>query len=163
MFAFLFSLALQVRPDSFSLQSLVSGNWTSDSNNQLHTLFFIPIKTVHHYQALLNNKFVDIYIKSNATADVIYENFNFSINVKILDSKYRYAFAQIDSDFYIEFFLDSIDYVSVTLIKISKKEIVEWVFKRPLPQLNKKEKIMIGTFLFCCFTFSFYGLKKCFY
>lgn len=155
---FLVFLSSQLEKEKpFIIQHYIAGNWSSKSNNQLHTLYFIPISNIKHYQALLNDKFLDIYINSLLSIQVIFEKFNFSLNFKKIGS-YFYANSKIEENYFIDVFIYSRDVVDISFINSTKSEILTWTFQRPIPQITTKDKFVVISFFSGAFILIIYGI-----
>ncbi|OHS98332.1 hypothetical protein TRFO_08902 [Tritrichomonas foetus] len=158
LFGFFHLLLCKPKDETFVVQRYIAGNWTTDSNNQIHTFYFIPIQNVNHYQALLNDKFLDIYIKSFSSVDISYMNYNFTLNFQNTNTRNPYAIAQIEPGYLIDVFIYTKDIIDVSLINETKNEIVVWTFKRPIPQLTRKDKFVLLSFFSCIIILVLYAI-----
>lgn len=155
---FLIFLSRQSKKEKpFIIQRYISGNWSSRSNNQLHILYFIPISNNQHYQALLNDKFLDIYVNSFTSIQVFFCKFNFSLNFRQIRS-YFYANYQIEENFFIDVFIYSKDVIDVSFTNSTNGDIITWTFQRPIPQLTRKDKIITTSFFLGVFVLIIYGI-----
>lgn len=139
------------------IQQYIAGNWSSRSNNQLRTLYFIPISSIQHYQALLNDKFLDIYVKSLLSVQVVYDKYNFSLNFRKVKSHLS-AVAQIEPHFFIDVFTYSRDVIDIVFTNLTKVDMMTWTFQRPIPQLTTKDKLVVTIFFSCIFVLIIYSI-----
>ena len=148
-FFFIFLSSQSNKENRHAIQQYIAGNWSSRSNDQLHTLYFIPISNIHHYQALLNDKFLDIYVNSLLSIKVVYDKYSFSLDFKQIGS-YIYANQKIEDNFFIDVFAYSKDVVDISFA-------ITWTFQRPIPQLTTKDKFVVSAFFFSIFILIMYG------
>lgn len=163
MFSFLCFLFFRRRQNIKPyINQFIAGNWSSRSNNEYRVLYFIPITNIQHYQALLNDQFLDIYITSNSSVNVSYDKYNFTLALKDINS-HIFGSTRIAPNLVLEIFFFSQHVVEISIADTSKRSISSWIFQRPLPQPTTKDYLtaffFFGSILvFLCYAFC---MKKC--
>jgi hypothetical protein len=127
----LFPGCVASQPTKFSLRSIVPGNWSSSSNGEFRVLYFVPLFGLGHYQALLNDKFLDIFIRSPTSAGVTYAGYNFSFEIDNPMDTHPTAFAKVSDALWLDICLVSGSAVEVSIADVTNKRILSWAFTRP--------------------------------
>jgi hypothetical protein len=149
------------QPTKFSLRSIVPGNWSTSSNGEFRVLYFVPLFGVGHYQALLNDKFLDIFIHSPTRARVTYEGYNFSLEIDNPIDSHPTSFAQISDSLWLDVCFLSRSAIEVSIADVVNKRILSWGFARPrlrpitLLDQVKAVGLLIGVLFFAKMTFGY--------
>lgn len=133
---------------SFSLSSVVSGNWSTHDLNTFTVLYFIRIPYNLHFQSLLLDKFLDIYITSPVSARIEYQEFNFTIEIKEPNSLHPYGYTQINDKLSLDLFFITRDAAQVSIIDKDSMKIYTYGWIRPeITQITYKEWIRVIGFI----------------
>jgi hypothetical protein len=115
----------------FSLRSIVSGNWSTSSNGQFRVLYFVPVHGKGHFQALLNDKFLDVFVTSLTSARVTYQQYNFTVNIENPLDDHPSAFSRVTESIFIDICLLSKSALDISIIDTSEGRISSWSVIRP--------------------------------
>jgi hypothetical protein len=118
-------------PQGFSLRSIVAGNWSTSSGGRLRVLYFVPVHGIGHFQALLNDRFLDIFIASQTSARVLYGQYNFTISVSDPEGPHPTALAEIADSLFVDICLLSNSAFELALIDARAQTVTGWSFIRP--------------------------------
>jgi hypothetical protein len=127
----LFAISASAAPPRFSLRLIVAGNWSTSSGAQLRVFYFVPVHGIGHFQALLNDKFLDIFITSQTSARVVYEQYNFTFDVSDPEGPHPTAFAEIADSLFVDVCLLSRSAFELALIDSKAQTIAGYSFIRP--------------------------------
>lgn len=153
----LFPIFLFSQPKEFNARSIVAGNWSTSSNSQFHVLYFIPIKGFGHFQALLNDKFLDIWILSKTTVRVTYEALNFTLSISHTDGPHPFGSTQLSKREFLDVAFVSRSAIGISVVDIEIGSITHWGVIRPRPTMaSLSDTVKVAGFL----ALSFYLFKK---
>ena len=93
----------------FSLTEIVNGNWSIKGQHEFYIAYFVRIirkqQNEKLFQALLNDHFFNIFIKSNEEIRVEFMKYNFTVHIKNSENdRYATCLAKIDDSLYVDIF-----------------------------------------------------------
>ena len=139
---------------TFSLAGIVSGNWSCMNNNDNRVLFFVNLG-FRKYQALLNDKFLDVNITNSSAANIAWDSYNFSINFQNYSTNHYFGFAKISENLILNIEFQSRKACEVVLVDSYSRTINSWVYaKIQLPEATFLDFIKVFAFGFLIFYLS---------
>jgi hypothetical protein len=155
------ALALSARAD-LSLRSMVAGNWSTSSNGKFRVLYFVPVYGIGHFQALLDDKFLDVFVTSPTSARVVYENYNFTFAIANPNDGHPAAFASVTESIFIDGCLVSRSAIDISIINVNTSTMSSWSVIRPhLKEVRKGDVITAIAFFVAIAFFTTKTLRYC--
>ena len=116
--------------DPFSLEDTIRGNWTGIFEQRRHTCYFIRLSNFSHLQALLNDKFLDVYITSNTTADIHYDDLIWTMNFSFLNGTHPHSTAKISERYYIDMLFQNNELLDLSIVDVFSHTITNSLFQK---------------------------------
>ena len=139
---------------TFGLASIVSGNWSCMNKNDERVLFFVNLG-FRKYQALLNDKFLDVNITNSSAAQIAWNTYNFSINFQNYSTNHYFGFAKISENLLLSIEFQSRKACEIVLVDSNSRTINSWVYaKFQLPEATLLDFIKVFAFGFLIFYLS---------
>lgn len=116
--------------NEFNIANVIQGNWSRINSDKPLVLFFIRIQNYSHLQALLYDKFFDVYIHSPFKCTVFYQNFSANLQFTKVNQKHYISFSNISSDFNLDIEFQYSRWCVIRFINIKKQSIIPIYFEK---------------------------------
>lgn len=135
------------------MAQVASGNWSIARRNEFYVAYFVRIaekqQREKHFQALLKDRFFNIFVESERRFRVEFMEYNFTAEVRNSeDEMFAEAFADVSDSLAVDIFFFSKSHISVSLIDKRSGDIEMWTVRRPISKEITRMEIfkMIGYF-----------------
>ena len=140
----------------FSLNQIISGNWTKiNNNNKQNIILYFVVIGLGKYEALLNDYPLQLNITNNNSLIFSYKTFLTNLTFLPFSKQIYLSQNYINNSYYIDILLLSQNFIEIIII--NNNQIEKWIFQKNFNNLFKlKDFIKIIIYL----TFLIYfGLK----
>ena len=134
--------------EDFNVRSIVAGNWSTSSNGEFHVMYFVPVKGYGHFQALLNDRFLDIWVLSKTNARVCYEGLNFTLQFEQSNTTHPFASAIMNDQLLVDVVLLTKNALRIAIVNRETGDITNWSVIRPkLATVTAKDVAIVVGFM----------------
>lgn len=135
------------RQKLFSLRSIVPGNWSTSSNDEFHVMYFVPYQG--HFQALLNDMALDMYVLSRSSVRVEYIKYNFTMELENVDDVHPHGYATLTDFLSVDVNFMSRNALTISIINTKEGMIKTWGVIRPhLTEISLVDAVkVVGFFI----------------
>lgn len=125
---------------SYELLNIIRGNWSGNINNEKKILYFVQIKP-YFFQALLNDRFVDIHLYPPKSINFLYEKYNFTFEfINVSRNSYMSQISSFydsnNNKYIIDLYVYNRISIIIDIININKSQSTSIAFykniRRPL-------------------------------